>query len=1180
MNNFNTRLVFIFYLSAATFGFSACSSDSTSDSGTVPDTTVITCPSETDTDGDGLTDCFEMDTSFTLPTLADTDGDGRSDGYEYDRFDPAASLTRFNPRIADIPQVTVQLNALPQIELNYQTSNGTSSSIGTSFTEGSSESIDISNSNSISSQVASSVSVNASVMVGAEGSFTGPVASATFKSELTVGFGAEITGTYGTEVNWSQSETQEKNQAYTNSRDLVTSEDITYTDGDLTNVNISIHNTGHVAYKLSELFLTVQSVNPVQPTNAQTIGALKSTDLVADIVGGSVAGPYSFSLEDKLTVASAERLLRSSDRLVIKPASFVLTDINDTSLLLRSDDINALTANITIDYGINSGIVNSYNVAVQQVDGSNSISINDALSHILMLDIEEGSSNWNYPDTGVASTGNGLLSIGNTRHNSDTNQFWQLALYHSPNGVDAGLDTELLNVVLNDYDLSTLHLSAGDKLVLTYVGDQDRDGLNDRSERELGTNETLSDSDSDGLSDALELFGWQSNLSKNPADCLSGDLFLVTSDPLNSDSDGDGDNDQYEYDNCANPAGSFNAIAGADSQIMKGSSIKLIGSAGNNSQNITLAYRWDLQNGRQVKDKDGNLTSQLPGRTPEFTVPDAVDTLVFELVVTDQSSGEEKRDTLVLHVLEDPTSAVFVGALNSDELEYGTMDHPYADLAQAVAENPNKDIYVMADKTYTLSTSLAIKQFSSLYGGYNADWVRDMSNPAQRTNITYSNNGGLSAGSAAISFNNISGPTWLSGFNITSSNPGNYPPGADTIAGDNSTASHVGMVAVYVKDSPNGHLTISDNEIRSGDVYTGKLQAIPGSSYGIYVNTLNHLSLLNNTVISGKGGHAADGMPGAEISTPDTPAGGGNGTHLAGGAGGATPAGDSTQAGGAGGNPLLGILGFGQSAAYSLSDCGNGGLAAWYHGEAGEDGCDGSTGGAGQGANENLGVSDLLYGFIADAAGEAGTNGSKGFGGGGGGSAYLATKEGGGGGGEGGNGGTGGAAAIGGGASIALWLNAVSSVEINGNSLQSAAGGIGGDGGAGGAGNQGAAGSRSQTCVTNIWGDTSCNDGGNGGLGGVGGTGGKGGSGAGGPSVGIFITSTTSISDISANTINAGDGGLGGCHGCAETAGNRGASLGLYYTNAIDRNKFYTDNTVTRGLNGWADQPAMPLPLP
>ena len=83
--------------------------------------------------------------------------------------------------------------------------------------------------------------------------------------------------------------------------------------------------------------------------------------------------------------------------------------------------------------------------------------------------------------------------------------------------------------------------------------DQDKDGLTNQEERDLGTNPRDPDSDDDGLSDGLEV----KSLKTNPKDADSdddnlkdGDEVVGDSNPHDSDSDDDGidDGDDDDYD--------------------------------------------------------------------------------------------------------------------------------------------------------------------------------------------------------------------------------------------------------------------------------------------------------------------------------------------------------------------------------------------------------------------------------------------------------------------------------------------------------------------------------------------------------------------------------------------------------------------------------------------------------
>jgi hypothetical protein len=79
-----------------------------------------------DSDKDGLSDTDELATYGTSPLLADTDGDGISD---YDEvvthaFNAQTQPLLYNPRVADLPEVVVQLVGPPVLTLNLTTTEG------------------------------------------------------------------------------------------------------------------------------------------------------------------------------------------------------------------------------------------------------------------------------------------------------------------------------------------------------------------------------------------------------------------------------------------------------------------------------------------------------------------------------------------------------------------------------------------------------------------------------------------------------------------------------------------------------------------------------------------------------------------------------------------------------------------------------------------------------------------------------------------------------------------------------------------------------------------------------------------------------------------------------------------------------------------------------------------------
>src|SRR5690348_8570869 len=79
-----------------------------------------------DTDGDGLSDAEELNLYGTSPVLSDTDGDGFSDFQEIVTFafDPTNDPYRFNPRVADVPQMTVRFAGPPVVTVQTTDEDG------------------------------------------------------------------------------------------------------------------------------------------------------------------------------------------------------------------------------------------------------------------------------------------------------------------------------------------------------------------------------------------------------------------------------------------------------------------------------------------------------------------------------------------------------------------------------------------------------------------------------------------------------------------------------------------------------------------------------------------------------------------------------------------------------------------------------------------------------------------------------------------------------------------------------------------------------------------------------------------------------------------------------------------------------------------------------------------------
>eukprot|EP00752_Nemacystus_decipiens_P018824 g16880.t1 len=1101
---------------------------------------------------DSLSDCQELDIHFTNPWLADTDGDSFDDGREAADFDPNNNRFVFNPRVADMAQIAVDLTAVPEIDLDFTESNGSSRSVATSYEQSETNSIsqDWGGESSRQLEVGHTFSVSNQQTVGTEVnvSLTDIGASTSYENSLTVGFESSTTQTRGSSVNWSNSATEENSRAFGETVDLTEDQNSTYNGGFL-RVTARVRNDGHIPYDLENLTLSAVLFDPKRPFDIESIGTMEFSDggfPPTTILSGESA-PLNFSTD--LTLGKAQTLLRDSENIVIEPGTYRLLDIDDQSLLLVDGDVSARTATIIVDYGIDAAREDKFRVSVNRGDGSRTITLLDALSDVLGFNVMEGAGSWIYgTDSSASSTPPGLLQIGSYFMDSSTNRYWLMA-HNRTDGGGSNRVTDYYNLLLDGYDLSQIELRAGDKVSLVYVGDQDRDAISDRMERELGTDRDLYDTDSDTLNDGLEVYGWLTNLGSVP--CDQGELTRVYGNPLLADSDDDGTDDATERDNCENPSFDFVAEAGDEQFVNTGMSAQLFGSIDGTTSGNPV-YRWNLISGPQVEDSNGDLVSELEGRQPTFIAPDEVSSLLWELQAT--VDGVTQMDRVVVQVQQDRQAAVYVGTPNGTA--DGTRDAPYGTLSEAInAISPGEDLYVMTQATpYTLVNRLDIPDGTSMFGGYDEDWIRNTE--SNRTPIQRE----TTADAAVVSITAVSEEMWFSGFSV-------YADGDH----DGALASTDNDVVALEVDSTPGMSTaplyITDNSLEASSVKSGT-SSNPGSSYAARIYGLSTLRMLDNELIAGIGGRGQNGDNGSVGADGNDASGRTRGSGNPGPNGGNGGTGGGALSGGNAGDPgagsSLGTATGGTAGQPGSGACAAGGVGG--HGNPGDDGNDG-----GRGVTPNY--ASLTFAYIAETAGD-GANGDSGSGGGGGaGGDGCGTASGGrgGGGGEAGAGGTRGFGATGGGASIGLWIENVDNAELRRNSITSSNGGTAGTGGRGGNGGDGgdyATGANGSTvgfCPICDRGAA----GGRGGNGGDGGRGGHGGGGAGGPSFGVFVAPNISPL-LFDNSITAGNGATGGYS--YMNSGNGGDSYAVYDADTTDGAlpEIGTGNVLTMGAAGSA----------
>lgn len=601
------------------------------------------------------------------------------------------------------------------------------------------------------------------------------------------------------------------------------------------------------------------------------------------------------------------------------------------------------------------------------------------------------------------------------------------------------------------------------------------------------------------------------------------------------------------------------AVAGRDQDIAKGTQVSLDGSTSTDPDGDSLTYRWEQTYGPDVTGGTGVLGTE---QSLSFNAPDEVSTLMFKLVVNDGTVDSE-ADVVQINIFDDVERAFFVdGDKGDDNTGNGSRQSPYKTLSHAIGKTTvnGEDIYIMTRAeglSYQESlATLQMKSGSSLYGGYKANWVRD---------VTKENRSKVAGFSTAIRYAAVNAPSWVSGLDLNAAGPSD---------------ANLNVMAVLVETGSTTTLTIENNTLVSSDVRRGKVTA-PGSSYGIVVKDIHNVKISANDITTGLGGEgkagddtADAGLPGDtgttgnKSTTGPVPAGVGGGTNYStGGAGGyyTTPDGqdgactsiDTETAAGTGGT--------------AGSDSG-------YSGNDGGKGIDGktATGPAGMGTPGIAAtvISIPINGLFSPVTAGKGGQGHHGCGGGGGGqggsydifitdtTVYGGGGGGGGGGGQGGEGGLGGTS---GGASVGIWLfHTGTQSEIANNTIRVGAGGDGGQGRNGGAGGSGGDGGGYGKGGSE-GGFTKSGDGGVGGGGAKGGSGGTGGGGAGGPSYGIYVGPNLTTA-IMGNNIETSQGGWGGAGG---NGADGGASYGVFAAN-YGRGSVPSmlQNTITLGVGG------------
>ena len=491
---------------------------------TPPPTTACTAlnSSDPDTDGDGLPDCYEKFVG-TSPADVDSDGDGLTDFDEVvtKAFDPTINNFQFNPRISDVPDITVQLENIPDIEVSYTSSTSTSETTQITRTNESATTL------TDSQTQAQSTTEELSSTIGSSGGTSG------FNVTSEITYSQSIQNS----MSWTQTQTQENRTALAQMKSNTSESGVTNTNGNIS-VLLRVRNRGFQTVTLSSMTITALQVDPRDPTRQKLVSGMDydtttSSFPTFDIAPNAQSNTLPFVAQ--ISLGKTFELLENSRNLSIEPTTWNIVDQDGRSYTHNLTNVGARAAQVIIDYAGAAGreIENHYTATVTDF-GINRISAAIALTDILKVPYTVGTSSAIFN-----GTNSGLLSVRNVASDDSVNGRWQLI----HNFLDTDGITRLSKTYDSEvgaYDLDSIQIAKGEVLHLLYIVDEDGDGIGSREEFLNGTDAQLADTDSDGLTDFEEIHqGWEIPVTKT----LTRTVF---SDPRVADADNDALNDGQE----------------------------------------------------------------------------------------------------------------------------------------------------------------------------------------------------------------------------------------------------------------------------------------------------------------------------------------------------------------------------------------------------------------------------------------------------------------------------------------------------------------------------------------------------------------------------------------------------------------------------------------------------------
>ncbi len=498
---------------------------------------------KTDTDGDGITDYDEIYKYFTDPSNVDTDGDGWTDSEELNMYTEGSNT--FNPLIADVPKLELQIVGKPDVRFVYTTGTSTTVSDSLTTSSGTVHSTTVNRSDSTTQEVVHGwgVKIGESYKFGggAEGGFT-----------LSGEQSYEGSVTKGDSFTYSKEQSEEFSTSIENGHTREESSEKTLEGGQI-KVLVKFKNPSSIAYNVSNVSVTITAISDYQDSDNSAPSPVTTYDFtnVGTIGPKSETGELTLE-DDTLTIEETEKLLKWSCGMNVNIAGYTITLTKDgetkdfTGELTK---VKAQTAMLSIDYGVGSDITNEKNfISTKNKYNTAATSINNLYKPISIKDLLAVEQITTDDDKLKLDDKGRIIGIRNVNHISYEQGTWfvghtytknnetRTTIYNSYGEVQNGVET----------DISKIYVQAGDSVVIFYNVDKDNDGVPYNEELLYGTDDNKADTDEDGLTDYEEIYGWIPSVKLADVDLtekITNDHILKTtrvfSNPVIKDTDGD-----------------------------------------------------------------------------------------------------------------------------------------------------------------------------------------------------------------------------------------------------------------------------------------------------------------------------------------------------------------------------------------------------------------------------------------------------------------------------------------------------------------------------------------------------------------------------------------------------------------------------------------------------------------